>query len=67
MAFEAEQYRQLAAHGHGRGPARITALVTAAIYPDAQAFAASPASQVHTSPGTASPPPPDYDGPSPPG
>jgi hypothetical protein len=63
MAFEAEQYRQLAACGQPvSGPARITALgIDAAIYPDAEAFAASPASQVHPSPGTAPPPPPNYD------
>jgi hypothetical protein len=68
MAFEAEQYRQLAALGQPvSGPARITALgIDVAIYPDAEAFAASPASQVHPSPETASPPPPDYDGPWPP-
>ena len=68
MAFDTGQYRQLAALGqHVSGPARITALgVDVAIYPDEQAFAASPASQVHPSPGTASPPPPDYDGPWPP-
>jgi hypothetical protein len=67
MAFDTEQYRQLAALGqHVSGPARITALgVDVAVYPDEQAFAASPHSQAHPSPQTA-PPPPDYDGPWPP-
>jgi hypothetical protein len=65
MAFEAEQYRQLAACGQPvSGPARITALgIDVALYPDPEAFAASPASQVHPPPGTAPPRPPDYDGP----
>ena len=52
MAFEAEQYRQLRALGHRvRGPARITALgIDVTIYPDADAFAASPASQLDPPP-----------------
>jgi hypothetical protein len=68
IAFEAEQYRQLAAHRHWvSGLARITALgLDVAIYPDPEAFAASPASQVHLAAGIASPPPPDWDGPWPP-
>jgi hypothetical protein len=47
MAFEAEQYRQLRALGKPvSGPARITALgVAVHIYPDADAFAASPGSR----------------------
>src|SRR5271166_1201019 len=62
MAFEAEQYRQLLAHGQQvSGPARITALGTdVTIYPDAEAFAASPASQIHPPPESASEPPPHY-------
>ena len=65
MAFEAEQYRQLLAHGQQvSGPARITALGTdVTIYPDADAFAASPGSQIHPSPETDPEPPPQYDGP----
>jgi hypothetical protein len=68
MAFEAEQYRQLAALGRWvAGPARITALgFDVAVYPGPDAFAASPASQVHLAPGIAAPPPPDWDGPWPP-
>jgi hypothetical protein len=68
MAFEAEQYRQLAALGRWvAGPARITALgLDVTTYPGPDAFAASPASQVHLGPGIASPPPPDWDGPWPP-
>ncbi|HET9968554.1 MAG TPA: hypothetical protein VFQ68_09980 [Streptosporangiaceae bacterium] len=68
MAFDTGQYRQLAAFGqHVSGPARITALgVDVALYPDAEAFAASPHSQAHPSPETAPPPPPGYDGPWPP-
>ena len=62
MTFEAEQYRHLLALGHQvSGPARITALgVDITIYPDADAFAASPASQLHPSPGSAPEPPPHY-------
>jgi hypothetical protein len=68
MAFEAEQYRQLAAGSHWvSGPARITALgLDVTVYPDPEAFAASPASQVHLAAGIASPPPPDWGGPWPP-
>ena len=68
MTFEAEQYRQLLAHGQQvSGPARITALGTdVSVYPDAEAFAASPGSQIHPPPGTAPEPPPQYDGPWPP-
>jgi hypothetical protein len=68
MAFEAEQYRQLADLGQRvSGPARITALGTdVTIYPDAPAFAASPASQMQPSPESASGPPQGYDGPWPP-
>lgn len=46
MAFQAEQYRQIQALGRPvEGPARITALgVDVQIHPDADAFAASPAS-----------------------
>ena len=58
MAFEAEQYRQLRALGQPvSGPARITALgIDVTIHPDADAFAASPGSQLdplQTRPGTA--------------
>ena len=62
MTFEAEQYRHLLALGHQvSGPARITALgVDVIVYPDADAFAASPGSQLHPSPGSASEPPPHY-------
>ena len=51
MAFEAEQYRQLRALGQPvSGPARITALgVDVTIHPDADAFAASPGSQLDPS------------------
>jgi hypothetical protein len=68
MAFEAEQYRQLAADRRWvAGPARITALgLDVTVYPGPEAFAASPASQVHLAPSIASPPPPDWDGPWPP-
>jgi hypothetical protein len=68
MAFEADQYRHLLALGQQvSGPARITALGTdVTIYPDADAFAASPASQIHPSPEAAPEPPPHYDGPWPP-
>jgi hypothetical protein len=61
MAFEAEQFRQLLALGHGvSGPARITALgVDVQVYPDADAFAASPGSQLDPSAGPAGPPPRD--------
>jgi hypothetical protein len=62
MAFEAEQYRQLRALGHRvSGPARITALgVDVTIYPDADAFAVSPGSQLDPSAGPAGEPPPQY-------
>ena len=52
MTFAAEQYRELGAHGEPvSGPARITALgVDVQIYPDADAFAASPASQLDPPP-----------------
>ena len=55
MAFEAEQYRQLRALGRRvSGPARITALgVDVQVYPDADAFAASPGSQLDPSAGPA--------------
>jgi hypothetical protein len=68
MAFEAEQYRHLAALGRWvAGPARITALcLDVTVYPGPEAFAASPASQVHLAAGITSPPPPDWDGPWPP-
>ncbi len=58
MAFEAEQYRQLAALGQQvSGPARITALgIDVTIHPDPAAYTASPDSQV---PGTAPESPPD--------
>lgn len=48
MAFEAEQYRQLQTLGEPvGGPARITALgVAVQVHPDADAFAASPGSQL---------------------
>ena len=60
MTFQAEQYRELRAHGAPvSGPARITALgVDVQIYPDADAFAASPASQLTPSAGQE--PPPHY-------
>ena len=60
MAFEAEQYRQLLALGHlVSGPARITALgVGVQVYPDTDAFAASPGSQLDPSAGPAAGPPP---------
>jgi hypothetical protein len=62
MAFEAEQYRQLHALGSPvSGPARITALgVAVQIHQDADAFAASPDSQVDPSAGPAEEPPPHY-------
>ena len=62
MAFEAEQYRHLHALGHRvSGPARITALgVDVQIYPDADAFAASPGSQLDPSADPAQEPPPHY-------
>lgn len=68
MAFEAEQYRQLAALGRWvAGAARITAFgLDVTVYPDPEAFAASPASQVHLAPGITSPSPADWDGPWPP-
>ena len=61
MAFEAEQYRQLCALGRRvSGPARITALgVDVQVYPDADAFAASPGSQLDPSADPAGPPPHD--------
>ena len=51
MTFAAEQYRELRALGTPvSGPARITVLgVDVQIYPDADAFAASPGSQLDTS------------------
>ena len=51
MAFEAEQYRQLRALGQPvSGPARITALgIDVTIHPNADAFAASSASQLDPS------------------
>jgi hypothetical protein len=60
MAFAAEQYRELRAHGEPvSGPARITALgVDVQVYPDADAFAASPGSQLTPSDGGE--PPPHY-------
>ena len=60
MTFAAEQYRELRAHGTPvSGPARITALGTdVQIYPGADAFAASPASQLDPSAGQE--PPPHY-------
>ena len=62
MAFEAEQYRQLRALGRRvSGPARITALgIDVTIYPGADAFAASPGSQLDPSAGPAREPPPHY-------
>jgi len=65
MAFEAQQYRQLLALGQQvSGAARITALgIDVTIYPDPDAYTASPDSKV---PGTAPGAPPDYDGPWPP-
>lgn len=68
MAFEADQYRQLLALGQQvSGPARITALGTdVTIYPDADTFSASPASQVNPWPEPAPEPPPHYDSPWPP-
>ena len=60
MTFAAEQYRELRALGKPvSGPARITVLgVDVQIYPDADAFAASPGSQLDTSAGQE--PPPGY-------
>ena len=62
MTFTAEQYRELRAHGAPvSGPARITALgVDVRIYPDADAFAASPGSQLGTSDDSGEDPPPHY-------
>jgi hypothetical protein len=62
MAFEAEQYRQLHALGHPvSGPARITALgVAVQIHPDADAFAASPGSQLDPAADPEQEPPPHY-------
>ena len=62
MTFTAEQYRELRAHGAPvSGPARITALgVDVRIYPDADAFAASPGSQLGTSGDSGEDPPPHY-------
>ena len=62
MAFEAEQYRQLRALGRRvSGPARITALgIDVQIHPDANAFAASPGSQLDPSADPAQDPPSRY-------
>jgi hypothetical protein len=62
MAFEAEQYRQIRALGHPvSGPARITALgVAVQVYPDADAFTASPGSQLDPAADPAGEPPPHY-------
>jgi hypothetical protein len=62
MTFETEQYRPLPALGHQvSGPAAITALgVDVTVYPGADAFAASPGSQLHPSPESGSEPPPRY-------
>jgi hypothetical protein len=62
MAFEAEQYRQLRALGHPvSGPTRITALgIDVQIHPDADAFAASPASQLDPSADPQQEPPSHY-------
>jgi hypothetical protein len=60
MTFAAEQYRELRAYGEPvSGRARITALGTAVqVYPDADAFAASPGSQLDLS--ALQEPPPHY-------
>jgi hypothetical protein len=60
MTFQAEQHRHLRALGQPfSGRARITALgVAVQVYPDAEAFAASPASQLDPPPGQE--PPPGY-------
>jgi len=62
MAFEAEQYRQLQALGEPiGGPARITALgVAVQVHPDADAFAASPGSQLDPAADPDQEPPPHY-------
>ena len=62
MAFEAEQYRQLQALGEpAGGPARITALgVDVQVHPDADAFAASPGSQLDPAADPDQEPPPHY-------
>jgi hypothetical protein len=62
MAFEAEQYRQLQALGEqAGGPARITALgVDVQVHPDADAFAASPGSQLDPAADPDQGPPPHY-------
>ncbi len=62
MAFEAEQYRQLRALGEpAGGPARITALgVDVQVHPDADAFAASPGSQLDPAADPDQEPPPHY-------
>jgi hypothetical protein len=60
MTFQAEQHRHLRALGQPfSGRARITALgVAVGVYPDAEAFTASPASQLDPPPGKV--PPPGY-------
>jgi len=62
IAFEAEQYRQLQALGEpAGGPARITALgVDVQVHPDADAFAASPGSQLDPAADPDQEPPPHY-------
>ena len=62
MAFEAEQYRQLKAHGRPvSGIAKITALgVSVTIHLDAAAFEASPDSLLSPDADPASPPPASY-------
>ena len=62
IAFDSEQYRQLRALDRPvSGPARITALgVAVQIHSDADAFAASPDSQLDPSADPAEEPPPHY-------
>ena len=62
MAFEAEQYRQLQALGEpAGGPARVTAMgVAVQVHPDADAFAASPGSQLDPAADPGQEPPPHY-------
>jgi hypothetical protein len=62
MTFEAEQYRQLKAHGRPvTGAARITALgVSVAIHAGAEAFAASPSSLLSPGSDPPGPPPASY-------
>jgi hypothetical protein len=62
MAFEPEQWRQLKAIGRPvSGAARITALgVSVTIYPDAEAFAASPGSLLSPGSDSSGPPPASY-------